>query len=275
MIVTAAGALAASSREEDVLAAEEALRALALDTRQAAVPARREVAQALGHITAPRFRHLLVPLMYDPAREVAEAAIDSAGRLGASDYLFVPPLLALLTNRLLKARARDVLVGYGTDIVEMLDFFLRDEAEDVWVRRHIPSTLALIPTQQSVNVLLAALDAPDGFVRYKALRALGRLKRAHPELLIPPAPVEALVVKETNRYFNYLGLHYNVVVKDQVARDTLLSRALEEKLDRTVDRVYHLLELIYPWKDVAAARWTLEHTTGRNRAGAMDTSTTC
>ena len=98
-----------------------------------------------------------------------------------------------------------MLVGYGEGIVETLAFFMRDEDEDIWVRRHIPSTLALIPTQQSVDVLLSALDAPDGFLRYKALRALGRLKREHPELAIPTAPIEALVVKETNRYFSYLG----------------------------------------------------------------------
>ena len=270
MVVTAAAALAAGPREEDVAAAEEALRAIALDTRQAAVPARREVAEALGHITSARFRPLLVPLMYDPAREVAEEAIRSAGRLGASDYLFVAPLLSLLRNRLLKGPAREVLVGYGDDIVETLAFFLHDESEDIWVRRHIPSTLALIPTQPSVDVLVSTLDAADGFLRYKALRALGRLKREHPELSIPKPPIEALVVKETNRYFSYLGLHYNVVVRDPVARDTLLARALGEKLGRTVDRIYHLLEVIYPWKDVAAARWTLEHTTGRARAGALE-----
>jgi len=270
MVVTAAAALAAGPREEDVAAAEEALRAIALDTRQAAAPARREVAEALGHIKSPRFRPLLVPLMYDPAREVAEEAIRSAGRLGAEDYLFVPPLLTLMRNRLLKGPARQVLVSYGDEIVETLAFFLRDETEDIWVRRHIPSTLALIPTQASVDVLLSTLDASDGYLRYKALRALGRLKREHPNLSIPTAPVEALVVKETNRYFNYLGLHYNVVVKDPVAKDTLLARALREKLARTVDRIYHLLAMIYPWKDVAAARWTLEHTTGRARAGALE-----
>ena len=163
-----------------------------------------------------------------------------------------------------------MLVGYGEGIVETLAYFMRDEEEDVWVRRHIPSTLALIPTQQSVDVLLSALDAPDGFLRYKALRALGRMKREHPELAIPTEPIEALVVKETNRYFSYLGLHYNVVVRDPVARDTLLARALGEKLARTVDRIYYLLAMIYPWKDVAAARWTLEHATGRARAGALE-----
>jgi AAA family ATP:ADP antiporter len=270
MVVTAAVALASSPREEDVAAAENAIRTLALDTRQTAIPARREAAQALGELKAPRFRPLLVPLMYDPAREVAEEAIRSAGRIGDPDYLFVAPLLTLMRNRLLKGEARQVLVGFGEGIVDTLAFFLGDANEDIWVRRHIPTTLAHIPTQRSVDVLLTALDDPDGFLRYKALSALGRLKREHPELTIPSEPVEALVAKETNRYFNYLGLHYNIVVNDPVAADTLLARALREKLNRTVDRIYHLVALVYPWRDVAAARWTLEHATGRARAGALE-----
>jgi ATP:ADP antiporter, AAA family len=270
MVVTAAVALASSPREDDVAAAENAIRTLALDTRQTAIPARREAAQALGELKAPRFRPLLVPLMYDPAREVAEEAIRSAGRIGDPDYLFVAPLLALMRNRLLKGAARQVLVGFGEGIVDTLAFFLGDVNEDIWVRRHIPTTLAHIPTQRAVDVLLTALDDPDGFLRYKALSALGRMKREHPELTIPPEPVGALIAKEANRYFNYLGLHYNVVVNDPVAADTLLARALKEKLNRTVDRIYHLVALVYPWRDVAAARWTLEHAAGRARAGALE-----
>ena len=44
---------------------------------------------------------------------------------------------------------------------------------------------------------------------------------------------------------------------------SLLVRALEDKLRRTVDRIYLLLGLIYPWKDVAAARYTIEHSEAR------------
>ena len=268
--VTAAVALSGSPDAGHVAAAEATLRRLSDDTRVTATAARREVAEALGEVRNPAFRHLLVPLMYDASREVAEAAIRTAGRLGASDYLFVPPLLTLLRNRLLKSAARDVLVGYGEEIVDTLAYFMRDEEEDIWVRRHVPSTLASIPGQKSVDVLVSALDADDGFIRYKAVKALGRLRRAHPQLTMPREPIEQLVLKETNRYFSYLSLHYNLVHKDPVARDTLLARALDEKLQRTLDRVYRLLGLIYPDDDIRAVRWTLEHGESRARAGALE-----
>ncbi len=268
--VTAAVALAASPMADDVSASEAALRRLSEDTRQSAAPSRREVAQGLAHIRNPRFRDLLVPLMYDSSRDVAEEAIKSAGLLGAGDYLFVPSLLALMRNRLLKSAARGVLVGYGPEILGTLEYVLHDEDEDIWVRRNIPSTLAQIPTQRSVDLLVGALGTSDGYLRYKAVRALGRLRREHPDLVIPAAAIEPHVIRETNRYFNYLSLHYNLVHKDPVAKDTLLARALQEKLRRTVDRMYRLLAVIYPWKDVAAARWALEHGDSRGRAGALE-----
>ncbi len=126
--------------------------------RASMAPGRREVAQALGALTQPEFRRLLVPLMYDQNRDVALEAIRSAGRLPGEDYLFVPQLVSLLRNRLLKAAARNVLVGYGPGVVPTLAYFLRDQDEDVWVRRHIPSTLARIPGQQTMDVLVGCAE---------------------------------------------------------------------------------------------------------------------
>jgi HEAT repeat protein/CRP-like cAMP-binding protein len=208
--------------------------------------------------------------MYDPSREVAEEAIRSAGRLGVSDVLFVPPLLALMRNRMLKAAARSVLVGYGTDVLDTLAYVMRDPDEDIWVRRHIPSTLALIPSDRSVELLVEALGSQDGFMRFKAARALGRIRREHPELAVPAAPVEAQIQREANRYFSTLSLHYNLTHQDAAAGDSLLGRALQEKIARTVDRIYRLLALVYPPRDIAAARWTLEHGDSRGRAGALE-----
>ena len=39
---------------------------------------------------------------------------------------------------------------------------------------------------------------------------------------------------------------------------------------RIKDRIYRLLTLLYPWSDIAAARWTLEHGDPRSRASASE-----
>jgi AAA family ATP:ADP antiporter len=270
LVVTAAAVLASSSNPEDVAAAAAALERLASDVRTSTAGARRDVAQALGTIPNKEFHPLLVPLMYDSHREVATEAIRSAGKLGGGDYLFVPPLVALLRHRLLKSAARDVLVGYGEGVLDTLAYFLRDPDEDIWTRRHIPGTLARIPSQKTMNILADALSERDGFLRYKVVNAIGRLRQDHPELALPPEKIHPLLVQEANRYFTYLSFRYNLVHLDPAAPETLLGRALTEKLTRTVDRIYRLLGLIYPWKDIAAARWSLAQGEARTKASAAE-----
>jgi ATP/ADP translocase/HEAT repeat protein len=268
--VTAAVALAGTARAADMDAAEATLLDIAGDTREDARQARRDVAAAIGQLPYPRFRRLLIPLLYDPAPEVAEEAMASVRLAGTSDFIFVPTLVTLLRRRQLKAHAREVLVSYGEAVVDALAHFMRDPDEDIWVRRHIPATLARIPSQKSVDVLVAALEERDGFLRYKAIAALERLRQEHAGLTFAREPVEALAIREGRHYFNYLSLYDNLFGRRTLAADSLLAQAMREKMERTRDRIYRLLALIYPWKDVAAAQWTLLHGDARGRASASE-----
>jgi AAA family ATP:ADP antiporter len=266
--MTAAVALADSPDPNDVAASEAALKAVTADTRQASAASRREVASAISRIKNPALQHLLIPLLYDADLSVAQEAIRSARQMAGEHHLLVPPLITLLRNRRLKAQAREVLVSYGEEVIDVLGYFLQDPEEDIWVRRHIPGTLALFPTQKSMDLLVAALDDPDGFLRYKVVAAMEKLRREHADLTIAREPIEALAVKEANRYFSYLTLRHNLF--QDKPHDSLLCRALEEKLLRTVDRIYRLIGLVYPWKDIAAARWAIDHGDARASASASE-----
>ena len=267
---TAVVALAGSSRAEDVNAAEAALQQLSSDPRDAARSARRDVAAAIRDIAQPRFLPLLIPLLYDPAPEVAEEAMAGVQAVGASDFIFVPTLVALLRHRQLKAHARDVLVSYGEPVVDVLAHFLGDPDEDAWIRRHIPATLARIPCQKSVDALVDALRDPDGFLRYKAIAALERLCHERADLTFAREPIEALALKEGRGYFTTLSLSANLYAREALPRDSLLAQALTEKLQRSKDRIYRLLALVYPWRDIAAAQWTLERGDARSRSSASE-----
>lgn len=267
---TAAVALAGSAASADVEAAEATLVDLLSDERDSARPARRDVAAAIREIDNPRFRRLLIPLLYDPAPEVADEAMESVRAAGTTDFVFVPTLVALLRHRQLKGRARAVLVSYGEGVVDALAHFMRDPDEDPWVRRHIPATLAQIPSQKTVDVLVAALAERDGFLRYKVIAALDRLRRNDAALTFTREPIEARALREGRHYFNYLSLHDNLYRRGQLAGDSLLAQALEQKMRRTRDRIYRLLSLLYPWHDIAAAEWTLGHGEARSRASASE-----
>jgi AAA family ATP:ADP antiporter len=286
LAMTAATALALSGSERDREDAEETLRRLASDTRQQAAAARVEVARALGELPDARYRTLLVPLMFDPSLDVAREAIRSAGRLPAGDFLLVAPLISLMRHRLLKPLARQVLVGYGEEVIDALAFFLNDPDEDIWIRRHVPSTLALIASQRSLDVLVAALGNPDGFIRFKATAAIDKLRRDHPKLQLPPGIVERQILAETTRAFSALTLHYNLFVhggsvggsKDPPLQgktgaldsDSLLSRALVEKHRRANGRIFRLLGMLHSPDDIAAVRNALAHSDPRLRSGAIE-----
>ena len=281
LVVSAATILADSVLPADRRAAEAALAAITGDPRPEAARARRDVAAAVRHIASPAFRPLLIPLLYDADPAVAEEAMRSVDALGTSDFLYVPTLVALLRHRRLKGAARDVLVGYGPAALEPLAHFLRDQDEDVWVRRHLPATIARIGTPRAVEILVAALGDPDGFLRYKAIQALERLRHEDAQLRFPREPIEQLVLRETRRYFAAFTAHDNLFVRQRVGggtpggpgaddRQPLLAHALREKATRTHDRIYRLLALIYPWQDIEAARWALDHGDARAQSSASE-----
>jgi CRP-like cAMP-binding protein len=106
-------------------------------------------------------------------------------------------------------------------------------------------------------------------MRYKVIAALERLRRTDMPFSFPREALEALTLREGSHYFNYLSLHHNLFGKKQLESD-LLSRTLQEKMARTRDRVYRLLALLYPWRDIGAAQWTLGHGDARSRASASE-----
>lgn len=267
---TAAVTLAATTDEVDSQMAQRVLERLAGDERDAMAPARREAARAIARTTDPRFRRLLLPLMHDADSTVAREAIKSARQLGDDDLLFVPALVSLMRDRRVKNAAREALVSYGEEVVPALAYFLRDEDEDRWVRRHIPGTLARIPSALSVNALVECLSSDDGFLRYKAVLALEQVRRDRPDAAIPAPPVETLLRREAMLYFRYLGLSYNLFDRGGLARDTLVARAISEKLARGFDRIFRLLGLIYDRNDVRAARFAIERGDVRSRASAIE-----
>jgi HEAT repeat protein/CRP-like cAMP-binding protein len=270
LAITAATALAMSEVESDRAMAEEKLRVLGADTREQAAPVRLEVARALGELPEARFRTLLVPLMFDPSLDVAREAIRSAGKLPSGDYLLVAPLVSLMRHRLLKAAAREVLVGYGEEIIDTLAYFLADKDEDIWIRRHVPSTLALIPSQRSLDVLMKALADDDGFIRFKAGAAIDRIRRDRPDLRIDPAVVDKQIHQEATRAFSAFTLHHNLFVVGGLDSTSLLARALEEKHRRARGRIFHLLGMVHPPSDIAAVRSALTQPDARLRSGAIE-----
>ena len=268
--VAAAAVLARSAQESDEGLAEATFHRLIDDTRDTGVHGRIEAARALARTRNPRFRTLLVPLLHDHHVEVVLEAIRTARFLGAADGLFLPGLIARLGHRSLKHAARETLVAFGEEVVPALRYALENPHEQIWVRRHIPSTLALLPTQASMDALAASIDSPDGFLRYKVIAAIESMRRSHADLLAPRDRIEARLMRESARYCEALTLRQNLFDHGPAPHDSLLERALGERLERTLDRIYRLIGVLHEVDDVAAARQAIEHAGSKRRAHAVE-----
>jgi AAA family ATP:ADP antiporter len=266
--MTAALVLAGSQREEDAGIAEAALTRLLFETGDSARSIRRDFAVAIRQVRVPHCRRFLIPLLCDDNVDVAEEAMRSIRQLGGGDYIFVPALISLLRHRRLKSAARDLLAAYGDGVLDILRYFLRDAQEDIWIRRHIPATIARIPSQASMDTLIASLAERDGFLRFKIIAAVERLRRTCPQLSFRREPVEALALQEGTAAARYLSLHRQISFG--LSPEAVVARALAEKVGRALDRTYRLLSILYPWRDIAAARWNIEHGDARSRAAAVE-----
>jgi CRP-like cAMP-binding protein len=121
-----------------------------------------------------------------------------------------------------------------------------------------------------VQVLLAALDDPDGFLRYKAVAALEHLRRDHPTLAIDAVVVERQVLAEASRAFGALTLYVNLFETGGVRPTCLLARALEEKRQRSMQRLFQLLALIHPPADSGAGAASLRSSDARQKSGGLE-----
>ena len=270
IVVTAAVVLAGSASLDDRQAADRAIARVAFDGRAPAGAARRDLAAAVRQVGNPRTHDLLIPLLDDPDPDVADEAMQSIRALDTNPVLFAPALVSLLGHRRLKSEARATLVQYGEPVVEVLRHFLEDPGESIWVRRHIPATLARIPVQASLDILTAAFQIRDGFIQFKALTAVEKLHREHPALRMTPDPIEALALAEGRAYFSRLAARQILLDEGGVPASAVVTQALGEKLGRSVDRIYRLLGLLHPWRDVASVRWAIERGEPRASAAAVE-----
>ena len=170
-----------------------------------------------------------------------------------------------------RRRRREALVGYGEAIVPLLAYALARQARatldpaphpgdarpdryagDRWMPSWMRSTIPMASCATRRSWPSRSCDA--------------RTRRSR----VPRQTLETVVVRETSRYYNGLTLQHNLLRHALDGAESLLGRALEDKLRRSVDRIYRLLGLLYHVEDVAAARYTIEQGERRRRAAAVE-----
>jgi ATP/ADP translocase len=192
-------------------------------------------------------------LICDRDPGVARAACRTAGELHDRAYLF--PLIDQLGHPMLRRDAITALAAYGPSICGTLSDVLADERLPVRVRRQAPRVLRGIPDQRSVDALLAHIGHQDFTIRAAVLKALNRLRTTQPGLMFDHSTfVTSQILKEARYYYELsAALHPFRERPEGGAAAALLARTLEERLQGTLERLFRLLGLRYPPKEIYSA----------------------
>jgi ATP/ADP translocase len=216
------------------------------------IACRMQVAKALASSRSQSLRVYLHKLLNDPVPAVVEQAIFSASR--TSDREFVPVLIDKLHEREFRAAARTALAAYGEKILGTLLDHFKDESVPIIVRRSIPRIMSDIPSQQAVNALTENLSIPNPRLQHHVVKGLNRLRKNYSHLSFRQEKVNEALIKESRSYYKILQILY--LDDDPNAEDpssTLLQKALEEKLDQNLERIFRLLALRYGPDDIYSA----------------------
>jgi AAA family ATP:ADP antiporter len=207
-------------------------------------------ARALGFMKSnDRIHTMLLDLLEDPSAEVARAAADSAGRL--RDKRFLPLLIKQLCRRRLRAPARKALARFGDEVVDIAADLLEDDSQHLELRRALPRVLAQFESQEAVDRMVAGLPEDDLTIQYQIIKSLGKIRDRFPRLQFSKSEIERVLQAEAETYSIHAS-RLAALARADLKNDamTLLKRALQERFEFTRDRIFRLLGLIYPAKDI-------------------------
>jgi ATP/ADP translocase len=232
-------------------------------------PRDRELAALAIPIARVEARGVIERLLSDPESRVVKAAMSAAASL--ADRSYVLPVIRALANPHVRGAAVECLARYGPRILGTLTDLLEDEETPDNIRRYIPRVLQRIRDQRSVDALIHALPTANLALRSAVLKALNKMRDSAPELNYGNAPLIEQIHAEAKTYFELHAALAALRTFDSPGPATsLLIRTLESRLRMTLERVFRLLGLKYPPKQIYAAFLALERHSGEEFAAALE-----
>jgi AAA family ATP:ADP antiporter len=256
-------------REEPEAAQELVTREWLSRLASAPEPDRRRLAAVAIGACGDQGTEALHRLLEDSDTRVAAAACEAAGNLRNRAYLNA--LLPRLADSHLRGAVIESLAAYGTRISGTLSDLLEDESVPVAIRRQVPRVLKSVPDQRSVDVLLRSINQPDLSVRAAVLKALNRLRETAATLDYGNIFVTKQILNEARLYFQLNAAL--APFRDQKSPRTaagLLAASIEERLRQTLERLFRLLGLRYPPKEIYAAYLAVHHRRKDQFAAALE-----
>ena len=232
-------------------------------------PGRRTMAAIAVRVRGDQGTEALHRLLQDEDQAVARAACQAAAAIG--NRMYVELMIHRLGDVRVRGTAIESIAAYGTRIIGTLSDLLEDDNVPLSVRKQIPRVLRLISNQRSVDVLLRRIDEPNLAIRGAILRALNGLRESAPNLEYGREPVTRQILNEARYYYEMKAAL--MPFRDQNtprSASSLLVSTLEDRLKKTIERLFRLLGLRYPPKEIYAAWLALRHVDSAEHSAAVD-----
>ena len=162
-------------------------------------------------------------------------------------------------------------MDYGETVFDDLGKLLADSSALAANRRQIPRVLSQVPLQGSVEILERSLSVRDLSIRGAVLKALNRLRSSSPHLDYSEELATKQIRSEALFYYQLFAALQQFRQAHRGGKATaLLTRTLEERLKETIDRLFRLLGLRYPPKQIYAAYLAFSHQRSEDFSSALE-----
>lgn len=244
--------LARSHDPDHIVATQVMLQTMLSSTAPETEASHREAARALGTIPAPSVLHAeLLGLLRHASPGVVEQALLSAGKIRFPEAL--PLIIDSLREPRLLGAARTALSQYGDEAVAALGERLNDRSAPADVRKRIPAILARIGTVQAVAMLAGSMVQSDPELRYEVIKALNKINTRNPGMLPAGTDIPHMLDYELLGYYRSFQIVAALAMQDGMPSATaqpLVAAAVRERMEQEFERVFRLLSLLYPSRDV-------------------------
>ena len=226
---------------------------------------RMEAARLIGSLPDV-FAEQLETLLNDPNTDVASQAILEIKP--TTTPRIIRAVMEKLGDPDLTARAADSLGQFGDGIVDLLYERLLDASVAIEMRREIPGVLLRIGTPKANQMLIESLFSSDTKLRLQVITSLTSLQSRHPEFELDNQAIETILVAEIVGHFRSYQVQESL--ENNLDDDETILNALQESMQQDIERIFHLIKLLYPKHDLHSAYFGIQSENVKVRDNALE-----
>ncbi|MGJ8743905.1 Npt1/Npt2 family nucleotide transporter [Polaribacter sp.] len=217
------------------------------------------ILDAIGYSRLERFYNVIRAELNSENVEIRKTAILSASK--TLDKQFIDLIISHLSIKETRKQAVDALFFYGESMIDILFNKVKNELVDNEDVPFVVTTIEKYASQKAIKKLMQLTQGTEHLIKIEAIEAVKRLKWKYPYLVIKDRFIIDTILDECYLYQNTLSvIHSQIIIQykkknqnpeteENKARNALIN-LLEQRLDRQLERMFRLLGIKYPPKDI-------------------------